>query len=523
MGNTIIEYLKKTEEKYPYKTAFIEGNRRITFKELFDLSKKAAAFFIEKGVFKEPVILNIKSKIDTVILFISIIESGNFYIPIDNNLSFEMKKEIIKKSKARIMVTSFEKEKKRVSFENLKECVEIFDINDILNSKFLIKGTLEKIQPEDTMYVIYTSGSVSEPKGVEVAHNSVISYIKELTKVLKVNENTIFGCQSPLFYDAPIKEIYGTIFKGATTVFIPKQYFSYPTKLIDLMNEEKINMICWVSSSLSIMEMLDAFKEKKPCYLRTIAFGSENLSIKTLNYWRKHFNAARFLNLYGPTECTGMSTYYELKDDFKSDIIPIGKPFSDTKVWILNEDFEEVKKGEIGEIYIGGKGVAKGYFKNNKKTNEVFLKNIYGLRTDKSCTACYDKIDKPDNEKLYTGRIYKTGDIGKIDSKGNIVFLGRKDNEIKYMGHKISLEEIDRIACMIPSITRAGSVYDKDKNTLMLIFDGDLDEIEVKTILLRKLPKYMIPKRIIKSSDIPMRTNGKIDRRELLKRYAKHV
>ena len=165
MGNTIIEYLKKTEEKYPYKTAFIEGNRRITFKELFDLSKKAAAFFIEKGVFKEPVILNIKSKIDTVILFISIIESGNFYIPIDNNLSFEMKKEIIKKSKARIMVTSFEKEKKRVSFENLKECVEIFDINDILNSKFLIKSTLEKIKPEDTMYVIYTSGSVSEPKG----------------------------------------------------------------------------------------------------------------------------------------------------------------------------------------------------------------------------------------------------------------------------------------------------------------------------------------------------------------------
>lgn len=495
----IIEYLIKTKEKYPDKVAFIEEDRKITFNDLYNLSKGVATFFIKNGIYKKMIFISLSSKIDTIIVFLAVIMSKNIYVPIELNVSSELKEKELRKIGKDILIID------KKSYTEKKD--NIYEYNNIVNTKCeedAINSIIPTIKDEDTMYVIYTSGSTYVPKGVEGVHGNVVSYINELTKELKIDENTVFGEQSPLIYDAPMKEIYGTIVKGATTIFIPKKYFSYPSMLIDYMNDKKINTILWVSSSLSIIERLNAFKNKYPLYLKLVCFGSENLSIKTLNYWRKHIKNARFFNLYGPTECTGMSTFYEVKEDFAMDRIPIGKPFSDTKVWILDKNKKEVRNEELGEIYIGGKGVTKGYFKNKEKTEEVFLDNIDNLYYDK---------------KLYQGRVYKTGDIGYRNSDNNLIFIGRIDNEIKYMGHKVCLEELDREILTLKNIKNAVNIYDDKNNKIILIYDGEIEEKELKNSLIQIIPKYMLPKRIIKVNYFPKKENGKIDRKEALKIY----
>ena len=182
-------------------------------------------------------------------------------------------------------------------------------------------GALDRIYRRaidtDPIYIVFTSGSTGIPKGVAACHRSVIDYIEQLSEALHFNEDTVFGNQTPLYFDACLKELYPTLKFGATTYLIPRNLFSIPTALVEYLNQHKINTVCWVVSALTMISAFGTFELVKPKYLHTVAFGSEVFPIKQFRLWRQALPEATFTNLYGPTEGTGMCCYYRVEREFQ--------------------------------------------------------------------------------------------------------------------------------------------------------------------------------------------------------------
>jgi non-ribosomal peptide synthetase component F len=331
-------------------------------------------------------------------------------------------------------------------------------------------------------------------------HRSVIDYIENLSDVLRISEDTVFGNQTPLYVDACLKELYPTLKYGATTYLIPKSLFMFPLKLVEFLVDRKINTVCWVVSALTMISAFGTFDKAVPEQLHTIAFGSEVFPIKQFKLWRKYLPDARFINLYGPTECTGMSCYYEVDRDFELDqAIPIGRPFKNTDIILLDNEDKRVSQSETGEICIRGTSLTLGYYKNFEKTKEVFVQNP--LNTS------------------YPELIYRTGDLGKYNEQGELVFVSRKDNQIKHMGHRIELGEIEVVANMQPEVKSVCCIFDEIKKKIILYYVGNITKAEMATFLKQKLPRYMVPNMIENLDSMPLTPNGKINRVLLKESY----
>lgn len=262
------------------------------------------------------------------------------------------------------------------------------------------------------------------------------------------------------------------------------------------MNEKKVNTICWVASALSIVSSLGTFESIMPKYLHTIASGSEIFPVRQYRIWKNALPGARFINLYGPTECTGCSCYYEIERDFEPDeVIPIGKHFQNTDVFLLSENDKPTPRGALGEICIRGTGVALGYYKNPEKTAEVFVQN--------PLNDCYPEL------------IYRTGDLGRFNDRDELVYVSRKDFQIKHMGYRIELGEIETVCGAFDGISLCCALYNKENKRILLYYTGSVDKKEVLNYLKLKLPRYMLPSELIHLSEMPFTLNGKIDRKSL--------
>ena len=322
---------------------------------------------------------------------------------------------------------------------------------------------------------------------------------EHLSEVLKFNEDTVFGNQTPLYFDACLKEVYPTLKYGATTYLIPKQLFMFPIKLVEFLNEYKINTVCWVVSALTMISSMRTFEKVKPEYLHTIAFASEVFPIKQFNLWRAALPEARFINLYGPTEVTGICCYYEVDREFSlEESLPVGRPFRNTGIILLDENNKEPAPGEQGEICVRGTCLTLGYYRNPEKTNEAFVQN-------------------PLND-LYPELIYRTGDIGKYNERGELVFLSRKDFQIKHMGHRIELGEIEVIVNMNEAVRAACCLFDNEKKKIILYYVGDISSGDLAAYIKEKLPRYMVPNVLKQIDAMPLTPNGKTDRK-LLKQW----
>ena len=284
-----------------------------------------------------------------------------------------------------------------------------------------------------------------------------------------------------------------TLKLGATTYFVPKMLFSFPVRLIDYLDEYKINTVCWVVSALVQISSLGALESRVPKYLTTVCFGSELFPRKQYNIWRNALPDAKFFNLYGPTEATGMSCYWAADRELAEDEpIPIGCPFNNTDIILFDENWRE---SDEGEICIRGTCLTMGYYNDPEKTAEAFIQN-------------------PANT-AYTERIYRTGDIGRRNERGELVFLCRRDSQIKHMGHRIELGEIELAALKLEEVSQACCVYD-DKSKRIVLFYTSLDlKSEITTHLQKLLPRYMIPALTVRLMSMPLTPNGKIDRKGL--------
>lgn len=490
--NNVIEYLKKTVEKFPDKIALVDSKGSMTFAELDCMAKKIAMEIIEKtnGMVNKPVAVMMRKSKECIAAFMGIVYSGNYYSPVDLSMPKTRVNIIMEKLSPVMIISEVETDYDNVSMYD--DCMQ----NKI--NEAMILQQYEKVLSIDPVYVLFTSGSTGIPKGVVVSHAGVIDYTEWLKRKFDFNENTIFGNQAPLYFDNSILDIYSCMKNGATIYFIEEKMFSFPRQLIKYLTENHINTIFWVPSALiGVADSGVLSDDIKLPELKQILFCGEVMPAKQLSKWMAVFKNTLFANLYGPTEITDVCSYFIVDKIYGDDeCIPIGKACENTEILIINEAGKMAAPNENGEIMVRGIGVAKGYYKNEEKSKNAFIQNP--LHND------------------YYDIVYRTGDIGKIDENGNIIYIGRKDNQIKYQGHRIELGEIENAAVAVEGIKRVCAVFAEKKNKLVLyatVEDAQvIDEKKIYRAMKEKIPRYMLPSEIYILEDMPLNVNGKIDR-----------
>ena len=498
MQNNVLDYLDETVLKVPETIAFSNGTEDMTFMQVDRESRAVGTWLHKRGIYRKPVVVFMNKHPKEVTAFFGVIRGGCFYVPIDEEMPRVRIDLILSNLQPEMILCDRQTAEIAESFSGQMEIVLYDEICNTEIDNEALREIHDRVIDTDPIYVVFTSGSTGVPKGVAACHRSVLDYIEHLSEVLEFNENTIFGNQTPLYFDACLKELYPTIKYGATTYLIPRELFMMPLKLVEFLNTYRINTVCWVVSALTFISAFDTFKTVVPEYLHTVAFGSEVFPIKQFKRWREALPHAKFTNLYGPTEGTGMCCYYKVERDFELDeVIPIGRPFANTEILLLKEDNTPAGRGETGEICIRGTSLTLGYYNNFEKTSEVFVQNP--LNT------------------AYPELIYRTGDLGRINAAGELVFVSRKDYQIKHMGHRIELGEIEVNVNMLEGIKSSGCIYDLAKGKIVLYYVGETEEKELVALLKEKLPRYMIPNYVRRLEQMPLTANGKIDRVTLTK------
>lgn len=362
----------------------------------------------------------------------------------------------------------------------------------------LVSTFSEPLIDTDPLYIIYTSGSTGIPKGVVVPHRGVIDYIDWATECFDISSQEIIGSQAPFTFDNSTLDIYLCLATGATLVLIPEQHFSFPVKLMEYVAAQNINFIFWVPSVMINVANTRALDHVQVNSLRKILFAGEVMPNRHLNYWRSQLPDSLFANLYGPTEITVDCTYYIVNKSFDdNDKLPIGFPCRNTDVLILTDDNRLAAIGEQGEMCVRGSSLALGYWNNPDRSAEVFIQN-------------------PLNQS-YFDRIYRTGDYVYCNDEGEIIFLGRKDAQIKHLGYRIELGEIETALLSLEGINNSCVLYNKAKQEITMFYEGEegMTKATIRKNLVTLLPKYMIPTKIHKLDQMPMNKNGKIDRPQL--------
>lgn len=509
MQRNVLEYLENSCALFPDKVIFADDKSQITYREFERQVKYLAAYLLENelnGKTGAPIAVFIDRSINSLAGFFGAVYSGCFYVPIDRQMPVArialildtLKPQVVLgEEKDKKILDSLERPEKLLILSRFTEETE--DLKE--EQEKLLLDVRRKSLDTDPLYAIFTSGSTGVPKGVLVSHRSVIDLIDNFKDEFSFTDECIFGNQAPFDFDVSVKDIYSTIKNGATMYVIPKVMFSFPAKLIAFMNEKKINTIIWAVSALRIIENLNAFTGEIPRYLRTAMFSGEVMHNKVLNYWRKYLPDVQYVNLYGPTEITCNCTYYKVDRPFADDeVLPIGVAFLNSGVFLLDGDRQVTEKNTAGEICIKGSSLALGYYNNAEKTTEAFCQN-------------------PLN-KAYPERIYRTGDIGMFNEKGELIFLSRKDDQIKHMGHRIELGEIEAAANSLDFLDAAVCLYDKAEGKIVMFYQAEAPcDKELLKAMGKKLPKYMFPNKLCHFEKLPLNKNNKIDRTYLREHF----
>ena len=509
--NTILDVLEETGKIFKDKTAVKDPERSLNWEEFLIMSETAgrrlASF--NKGETAYPIALLGDKSVSLLAAMTGVIYAGGFYIVINPEQPSNRISKILEVSKPEIVVCD-KKYREKLDESGYKgKVLDLEILTETGDSKeedsspsdpdfiplsdqktmALIRSGLDRESP---LYGIFTSGSTGTPKCVLVSHGAVLDFISHFSKIFNFKDDDVIACQAPFDFDVSIKDIFTAFFTGASLLLIPREYFSTPKTLMDYLCDNGATSLTWAVSALCIISGFNCFSYRIPDRLRRVMFSGEVMPIKQLNIWMDNIRSARFVNLYGPSEITCNCTYYEIERRFENgEKLPLGKVFPGREVLLLDKDGHEISaRNQIGEIAVSGESLAIGYYNNQAETEKHFI-NREGKRT------------------------YLTGDMAVRGDDGELYFAGRKDFQIKHMGHRIELEEIERSIDKIEGVERCLCCFDQKKNRIYAYYKGLIDKKTLHAELKADLPLYMVPNRFFHIKEFILNKNGKADRKRL--------
>jgi len=511
----LIQIIENSAKEFPSKDAFRYLDEAISFKDLDMKSSQIAKHLLNLGVKKgDRIGILMPRCLETAIAVYGILKSGAAYVPIDPSVPNVRASFLIKDCGIKHVITIPKQIKKikKIILENniLTSVIGISNEVGVLTTTWetIFKISLEnyiplKILGEDLSYILYTSGTTGNPKGIMHTHNSALAFTKLVVDLYDFNSTDKVANVAPLHFDPSILGYFSAPLAGATTVIIPDAHLKFPVSLAELMEKEQLTI--WFSVPLILVQlMLNGDIENKDfSSLRWVLFSGEVFATKQLRALMNIWPRATFSNIYGPTELN-QCTNYNLSMPPKGDAtIPIGNTWGNTEYKVLDENDNDVKEGDEGLLVVRSATMMKGYW-NNKPLTE---KSLY-------------------KEKLASGFehiYYRTGDLVKLNDNNELLFLGRKDRQIKFRGFRIEIDEIENTLLKHNQVIEAAVFLSNKENeqqlvgTVLFVKGSETSSKDLKTHCKQYLPTYAVPERIEILESFPRTSSGKVNRKEIEK------
>ena len=478
----------------------------ITYGELEKLSNRTAAWLLCQGVVSGDVVAIFNCKTHQAFAcMIACLKLGVAYVNLDPSSPVERLKKMLITCAPKLIWDHSDSNTKRLALGD--DWPPVFNYSTELFARELER--LPASFPEENKdvhgsciaYIMFTSGSTGFPKGAAITHSNLLGFMAWSRNTFSITEEDRLTNLNPMHFDNSVFDFYTAMFSGASMVPVPEDALKNPRSMLNALNSKNCTVWFSVPSLIVYTLKMRAMKEIDLPTLRLMAFGGEGFPKASLRALAKLLMPRiRLVNVYGPTECTCICSSYEVTNDdlFSDELLPLGPIAPNFSHLIVDEQDRLVVDGEIGELLIGGPNVGVGYYRDAEKSSVAFLQNPF--------------------HSNFRDIFYRTGDLVRYDAKrGVLLFCGRKDNQVKQMGHRIELEEIEFAIGALSYILETVVVFHRDQGgagrIIAFVNATRQDEISLVEDLREKLPSYMIPNKVIFTGDLPKNQNGKIDRK----------
>ncbi|MDF5719565.1 MAG: amino acid adenylation domain-containing protein [Rhizonema sp. PD37] len=481
----------------PDAVAVVFEDQQLTYQQLNRRANQLAHYLQSLGVKLEVLVgICVERSLDMVVGLLGILKAGGAYIPLDPNYPVERLSYMLADSQVKVLLSQ-----RQIISELSPTKVDVVALDtdwEIICQKS-DENPSNGVKPYNLAYVIYTSGSTGQPKGVAIPHSAICNHMLWMQTEFPLTETDKVLQKTPFSFDASVWEFYAPLLTGAQLVVAQPWGHQDSVYLTKIIATEQITTLQLVPSLLQMLLEEEEFKTCKS--LKRVFCGGEALPMVLQEHFFEKINTDLY-NLYGPTEACIDATFWNCRRGVGQQIVPIGRPIANTQLYILDPHFQPVPIGVPGELYIGGDGLARGYLNRPELTQEKFLPNPF-------CDA--------------TKRLYKTGDLARYLSNGNIEYLGRIDNQVKIRGFRIELGEIEAVLNTHPQIKQAVVIVTEDipgtKRLVAYVVKSDesLTTNQLRQFLKQHLPEYMVPGNFVILDNLPLTPNGKINRLALPK------
>jgi D-alanine--poly(phosphoribitol) ligase subunit 1 len=503
MRINVLDYLEQGAlRNSPQKTAVVDGGHSCSFEELAAAAHKCAMQIIRKSAAtRRPIAVFLPKSVETIVADLAILHTGNCYSNLDVKSPPARTMAILNNLAPLLIITSRAYQQQVAALAWDEERIVLID-DELSEPVAAFREELERRRNSaidtDPVCIINTSGSTGVPKSVAMHHRSIIDFIDWVTDEFDFRATDTIGSLSPFYFDIFTLELFVSLSRGATLCLIPDGLSAFPLRLVEFLADNRVSFIFWVPSIMVQIANAKVLDKVDLTGLKKIFFAGEVFPTRSFNQWKQALPGALFVNLYGPIEITVDCTYFVVDRDFAdTEPLPIGIPCRNTQILILNEENKPAAVGETGEICVRGSSLALGYWNNPERTAAAFVQNP--LQT------------------AYPELIYRTGDLAHWNDRGEILFLGRKDFQIKHLGYRIELGEIEAALSGMEAVDEACVLYNKEAQAITLFFTAraNLSPGQIRQQLSGRLPKYMLPTVFRQLDEMPHNPNGKIDRNRL--------
>lgn len=503
----IMDNFDNVARQHPGKTAVIDNGRSCSFCDLHaSVVRNALRISSILGGGKNKIVaVMLPKSMETIVSDLAILYSGNAYMNLDANAPRLRLEAILAQTTPALIIAPAG----AVPESNIP-CIAIEDIRGDEMTKQMseeARSLRGECIDTDLACLINTSGSTGVPKAVALAHRGFIDFMNAVDNAGLMLEKAIMGSLSPAIFDIFSFELCMLAIKGSSISLLPEKMAAFPVRLLQIMAETHVNFIFWVPTIMVNIANMDLLGKVELPDLKMVWFAGEVFPTAKFNYWRECLPEVVFANFYGPIEITLDCLYFVVKNKLPdNEPIPIGRPFANTSVLVLDDDDREILAGEMGregELCVRGSSLALGYYRNPEKTAAAFVQN-------------------PLNHS-YPEIIYRTGDIVAWNEAGDLMFLGRKDTLIKRYGYRIELGELEHVAVdELKLAHNCCALYYPQKQKIVLVYEAPepVPDKELARKLATVLPRYMLPNEFRHVKEMPRNANGKIDRMALKSKYA---